>query len=436
VIEAVGLSKRFEIYSRPSDILREMLTGKPRHRAFWALRDVDLRIARGEVVGIMGRNGAGKSTLLKILAGTLRQTSGQLAVRGRIAAILELGTGFDPSRTGRENVLMGGLYLGMTRAEIARKMDWIIAFSELAEFMDQPFRTYSSGMQARLTFSTAASIEPEILIVDEALAVGDIKFQRKCFAKFEEFRAAGTTILLVSHSTQAIASLCNRAVLFERGRIELDDSPREVIKRYHKMLFDEELEGQGAAATEAAPEAAAAASATVLPFRTRPPAASEVRSGNGAIEIIDVGFLDEQQRRTTSLDLGRSYSIGFRVFCRQSAPPPSFGFRITTVHGLEIYGTSSNLLEIATPMLEGGRMYDAVFRLTMRLAPGRYFLTVGVAKDQFEMYDRRADAVEFEVVGRISGYASSLVDLEAEASVTAVPESGPALPPARVRADG
>jgi ABC-type polysaccharide/polyol phosphate transport system ATPase subunit len=236
-IRVSSLSKMFKIYARPADMFWELCTGKPRYKPFWALKNVSLEVGRGQVVGIMGRNGAGKSTLLKIITGTLDYTAGGVAVQGRVSSILELGTGFHSEYSGRENIYLGGLMVGLSREEILDKMDWIIRFSELEDFIDQPFKTYSTGMQARLTFSTAVCVDPDILIIDEALSVGDAKFQRKSFGKIEEFRNVGRTILLVSHDSNTISTFCDHAVLLEGGQIADQGEPQRISKVYYKMLF-------------------------------------------------------------------------------------------------------------------------------------------------------------------------------------------------------
>jgi ABC-type polysaccharide/polyol phosphate transport system ATPase subunit len=236
-ISVKNLFKAFKIYARPSDMFTELFGGKPRHRLFWALQDVSLDVHRGQVVGILGRNGAGKSTLLKIISGTLDKTSGEVQANGRISSILELGTGFNGEYTGRENIYLGGLMVGLSREEIKAKEDWIIEFSELRNFIDQPFKTYSTGMQARLTFSTAVCIDPDILIVDEALSVGDARFSRKSFSKMEEFRKQGRTILLVSHNSNQVASFCDYALILENGRVFDHGEPSRLRGVYYDLLF-------------------------------------------------------------------------------------------------------------------------------------------------------------------------------------------------------
>jgi ABC-type polysaccharide/polyol phosphate transport system ATPase subunit len=231
-IRVSGISKAYKIYGKNSDLLREVLTGRLRHSEHWALKDVSFDVARGSVVGIVGPNGSGKSTLLKIIAGLLDATEGSVEVHGKISAILELGTGFHPDFTGRQNIITGGMCLGMTRQQIEDKAQWIIDFSELESVIDQPFRTYSSGMQARLTFSTAVSIDPDILIIDEALAAGDSYFVAKCFKRIREICASGATVLFVSHGTGQVAQMCNEAIWIENGIVREIGNAREVTKNY------------------------------------------------------------------------------------------------------------------------------------------------------------------------------------------------------------
>jgi len=299
-IHVANLSKEFKIYSHPSDMFFEMLTGKPRYKPFWALQDVSFDVYRGQVVGLLGRNGAGKSTLLKIISGTLDKTSGEVEMHGRISSILELGTGFSGEYTGRENIYLGGLMVGLSHEEIKEKEDWIIEFSELRDFIDQPFKTYSTGMQARLTFSTAVCVDPDILIVDEALSVGDARFARKSFAKIEDFRNAGQTILLVSHDTNQVASICDHAIILENGRIFDRGDPSRLRGVYYELLFGKGDEHVASAPLSEDTQVRQEGAAPVpVPFTDKPEIAQEIESEY----CLNVNLIKEEKGFCWRIDL-------------------------------------------------------------------------------------------------------------------------------------
>lgn len=246
-VRVKDLTKTFKVYNRPVDLAMDLVFGKERYTPFTALKDVSFELKRGEVFGIVGRNGSGKSTLLKILADKLDKTSGQTETNGKVSAILELGTGFHPEFTGRENIVVGGMCMGMTKEEIAEKEDWIIQFSELEKFIDMPFKTYSSGMQARLTFSLAVSMQPDIFLIDEALATGDTFFVNKCLRRIEDICNSGSTVIMVSHSLNIFERLCHRCMWLKDGRIEAIGTPSDIIKQYETHMFMEQVERERAA---------------------------------------------------------------------------------------------------------------------------------------------------------------------------------------------
>jgi len=416
------VAKRFELYQRPQDMMIELLTRRPRHVEHWALRDVSFDVAPGEVVGIMGRNGAGKSTLLKILTGTLARTAGEVSVNGRISAILELGTGFHPEYSGRQNVYMGALCLGMSRAEIERKFDWIVDFSELADVIDRPFKTYSTGMQARLMFSTAVAIEPEILIVDEALAVGDARFQRKCFDKFREFRNLGKTILLVTHSQEIITSMCSRAILLEQGQVVADSDPRYVSKYYHRLLFGgDQAPGEESPVQEAVAEPMPAAEVPPSPIVER---GGEMRYGDRAVELTAMDVASADGQTVLRIDSGTSFKFRARLEAREDVPSPVVGFLVRDLRGLVVFGTDTQLQGLHLPALRQGEALDVEMAGRMWASPGLYSLTAGCARANGMQHDMRYDAFEFEVTGDLRLQHASKVNLQASFSVGTVRAAG------------
>lgn len=413
-----GVSKRYELYGSALDVLKDWIVGGRRFREFWALRDIDLDVRRGEVVGIMGHNGAGKSTLLKLIAGTLARTSGELEIDGRISAILELGTGFHPDYSGRENIRLGGLCLGMSRDEIRRKEASIIAFSELEEFIDQPFRTYSSGMQARLTFSTAVAIDPDILIVDEALAVGDARFQKKCADRMRDLAGGGRTVLLVSHNHVAIVSMCSRAVLLHKGTKVCEGDPRSVVNEYQRTYYG--------------PEAAVGAVFTPKSDMSRDDmggAPGEMRFGSGKIQITEIRLLDREQKPAALLVPGERYHFHLSAVAHEAADAVVAGFLLRDPRGLDVFGTDSRLIAgHEPPDLAPGDRIEVQLDFENWLGPGEYLLSCGLAGPGEMKYDFRWDTMAVTVAADPSIYSISKANLRPSMQVHTVPAGEHARP--------
>lgn len=387
MIKAEKLSKRYMIYGRPTDRLRDWLVpgARRRGREFWALRDVDLDIPRGASLGVVGVNGAGKSTLLKILTGTAAPTSGRFSIEGRVSALLELGMGFHPEFTGRENIFFNGKMLGLTSEELEAKTPGIIEFSELGNFIDQPLRTYSSGMGLRLAFAVASSVDPDTLIVDEALSVGDIHFQQKCLARIREFQSRGVTILFVSHDPALVKSFCTEAILLDGGRLVDRGKPDQVLD-YYNALLAEKHRGEGSQARIIRPAAASgegsdASGASPDLSDAPPPAAPEGghRAGNfqaviAAVEIESAGAGGNSRIFTT----GSRAAIVVRIEARARIEDATVGILIKDRLGSEIFGVNTANRGRNLPALDPGSALEIRFSGAMNLGPGHYTVTAAI----------------------------------------------------------
>jgi len=380
-IEAVG--KAYKQYPTRWARLREWITpfSRPRHSLKWVLQDISFHIRPGEAVGVIGINGAGKSTLLKMITGTTQATTGQIEVSGRVAALLELGMGFHPEFTGRQNVYMAGQLLGLSVDELTQLMPEIEAFAEIGDYIDQQVRTYSSGMQMRLAFSVATARRPDVLIVDEALSVGDAYFQHKSSDRIREFRKAGTTLLIVSHSRDAIQSICDRAILLDHGRIALEGSPEEVMDFYSAMLAERALD-------------------TIRQERL---ACGKVRtiSGTSDAEVVDIALLNAKGQRVELIEVGAAVTLEVRVAIHVDIPRLVLGFLIKDRLGQAIYGINTHRINQALEGLVAGE--EVVYRYAFEADIGKGNYSVATSLSRFDShldtnYEWRDFALIFHVV--------------------------------------
>ncbi|MEO0392498.1 MAG: ABC transporter ATP-binding protein [Pseudomonadota bacterium] len=450
-IEASGLGKSYRIYKRPEDrLLQAIFRGKQRFTPFQALHGVDLSIKRGEAIGVMGRNGSGKSTLLQLLAGTVTPTEGWFKTHGRLAALLELGAGFNPEFTGQENVYLNAAVLGLSQQEIDAKYPEIVEFSEIGDFLDRPVKTYSTGMYMRLAFAVAIAVEPEILIVDEALSVGDEAFQRKCFAYLHRLLENGGTLLFVSHAANSVTELCNRAILLHGGELVLDDTPKRVVQYYQRLLYDRATDTNAliaeirrhAQAPAASPSAAAAldqqsatmespgsASGKTLvdaqPDDEAEPyfdpncvsATTNAYEPNGG-RISDPHITTTDGRRVNVISRGQRYQYRFRVEFDRAHEGVHFGMFIRTKTGVDLGGSASSAPHAEKLSVQPGQIVDVVFEFDSRLMPGTYFLNAGcsaMVDGSRDSVHRILDAVMFRVMPELNLAADGLIDFSISA---------------------
>ena len=423
-IEVKNVKKVYKLYDKPSDRMKEAfgLGRKISHKLHYALNGVDMKIYQGETVGIIGTNGSGKSTILKIITGVLNPTEGEVHVNGRISALLELGAGFNMEYSGLENVYLNGTMMGFSEKEIQARLPQILSFADIGDYVYQPVKTYSSGMFVRLAFAVAINIDPEILIVDEALSVGDVFFQAKCYHKFEEFKEQGKTIVFVSHDLSSISKYCDRVFLLNKGNILGEGRPKEIIDIYKRVLVgqyeihdreednllqDEELRAAAASAAgrdgknrgSVSNEEKAKEEEAELPGSGLNPELLEY--GDKKARIEEFYLTDNAGIRTTAIIKGSEFTIHMRVSIHEHIPAPIFAFTIKNVQGTEITGTNTMVEKAFLESAEEGQIKEISFTQRMTLQGGEYLLSLGVtgySGDCFEVYHRLYDVLNITVV--------------------------------------
>ncbi|MBE9121510.1 ABC transporter ATP-binding protein [Tychonema sp. LEGE 07199] len=452
VISLKNVSKCFKRYDRPGDRLKEIIyPNKKFADEFWALSDINLEIPKGQTLGVVGRNGSGKSTLLQIIVGTLTPTAGSVRVQGRISALLELGSGFNPEFTGRQNVFFNAQILGFNQKETEEKFDEIAAFADIGDFIDQPVKTYSSGMFVRLAFAVATSVEPDILVVDEALSVGDEAFQRKCFARLQSIQEGGGTILFVSHAASSVVQLCTSAILMDSGELLLAHTPKVVISKYQKLIYadpdkvlglkqdirvlnqltkqesQENLQNPNleSTKTEAVPEQYISQPKEhydefyepgMIPSNT-------VRYPSRGAEIINPR-IETLQGNVVNHLLGRQdYVYTYSVTFSRSTSKVRFGMLIKTISGFELAGASLKASTQSVKYVEAGTTILVKFQFKCLLNPGVYFLNAGVVgtvDEDLSYLDRCVDVAMFKVQSCTESCGNGIVDLLIEPCLTVV----------------
>jgi teichoic acid transport system ATP-binding protein len=406
-IQVTDVEKVYKLYEKPSDRIKDALGfgKKCHHTKHAALKGINITIRQGECVGIIGTNGSGKSTILKIITGVLSPTSGTVEVNGRISALLELGAGFNMEYNGIENIYLNGTMIGFSEKEIDRKLDAILEFADIGEYVYQPVKTYSSGMFVRLAFAVAINIEPEILIVDEALSVGDVFFQAKCYHKFEEFKEMGKTIVFVSHDLSSISKYCDRVVLLNQGVKLGEGAPKQMIDTYkqvlvgqyvapesgeERLLDDEQLREMAAKGVDASKQLSAAEQNPEL-----------LEYGSKKAVITEYYITDDKGLKTSAILKGNRFTIHMKVQMMEKLQCPIFAFTIKNVRGTEITGTNTMFEKAFLEPVEAGEVKDVTFTQEMNLQGGDYLLSLGVTgyeDNDFTVYHRLYDVLQVTVI--------------------------------------
>lgn len=403
VIEIKNITKIYNLYDKPTDRLKEVIFPKfSKHKEFSALKDVSFDVKKGEILGIIGKNGSGKSTILKIITNVLTPTSGEAIIKGKIAALLELGAGFNMEYTGIENIYLNGQMIGFSKEEMDEKLDDIIEFADIGDHIYQPVKTYSSGMFARLAFSVAISVDPDILIVDEALSVGDVFFQNKCYRRFDDFRRRGKTILFVTHDMGSVIKYCNRCVLLNAGKKVAEGSPQEMVDLYKKIMV-----GQWDERDENSEKIIDQKVEKVLEenkklWKEQMVINPDIEAyGDGRAEIIDFGIFSTDGNIGNNVYKGDYYDVKMKVRINEDNLSPIFAFKLRDVKGSELTGTNTMLENIDTSNLKKSDIVTVTFRQKQYLQPGQYLLSLGCTAfegDNLVVYSRNYNCCVLGVV--------------------------------------
>lgn len=401
-IAVENVSKIYKLYDRPRDRMLEALglSKQKKYHEKYALSDVSFHVKKGECVGIIGTNGSGKSTILKIITGVLNQTSGNVAVKGRISALLELGAGFNMEYTGLENIYLNGTMNGFSEEEIDAKLQDILDFADIGDYVKQPCKTYSSGMFVRLAFSVGINIEPEILIVDEALSVGDVFFQAKCYHKFEEFKQMGKTIIFVSHDLSSIAKYCDRVILLDQGVKLGEGVPKEMIDDFKRVLVGQYQSPEEKAETKSFLEDEEIQEA-VRKEEKKQEDAKTLEYGTKQAVIEEIYLTDDNGTKSNAIIKGMNFGIHMRVRFQDDIPAPIFAFTVKNVKGTEITGTNTMFEKAFLEPVKAGTVKEITFKQRMTLQGGDYLLSFGVTGydgNDFQVYHRLYDALDVTVI--------------------------------------
>ncbi len=436
-IRVQDVSKLYKLYDKPSDRFKEALglTRKKKYHEHYALQHLSFDVKKGETVGIIGTNGAGKSTILKIITGVLSASQGNVEINGRISALLELGAGFNMEYTGIENIYLNGTMIGFSKEEIEEKMDDILSFADIGDFAYQPVKTYSSGMFVRLAFAVAINIDPEILIVDEALSVGDAFFQAKCYKKFDDFKEAGKTVIFVSHDLSSISRYCDRVILLNKGHKLDEGSPKDMINLYKKVmvgalkeekgegeeaekLLSQDSEGKALSGTHSAEAEVAREKQAAEPENEKDPAEENEKAlwkshfqinpnvdeyGDGRATIIDFALVDENGMLSSSIMKGGRFTIKSKVAFHSEIDNPIFTYTIKNLQGLAITGTNTMYEKENIGRVKEGDIYLATFEQEMNLQGGEYLLSIsctGYENGDFCVYHRLYDVLNITVISQ------------------------------------